>query len=151
MQTNEHVLTFRPPRIASGLFVAAATIHFLVPLSLHAPLPIAAVTSCAAGLFLVLRAWWLFRVAGTAICPTATTTTLITGDVYALTRNPMYLGITLVMLAPALYTGDGLLYAAAIAFLAIIDHHFCPYEERQLAGQYGQNWLAYEKRVRRWI
>ena len=118
---------------------------------MHAQWPIAALAAAAAGLLLELRAWWLFRVAGTAICPTAATTTLITHDVYALTRNPMYLGITLLMLAPALYTGDALLYAAAIAFLAIIDYHFCPYEERKLARQYGDQWLAYKRRVRRWL
>ena len=151
MHTNDHVLTFRPPRIALGLFVAAALIHFLAPLIVHAQWPVAAVISGATGMFLVLRAWWLFRITGTAICPTATTTTLITGDVYRLTRNPMYLGITLQMLAPALYTGDVLLYAAAIAFLAIIDYHFCPYEERKLAQQYGERWFEYAKRVRRWI
>lgn len=151
MQTNDRVLSFRPPRIALGLFITATGIHVLAPLTLHAPRPIVAATALATGLFLVLRAWWLFRVVGTAVCPTATTTTLITGDVYALTRNPMYLGITLQMLAPALHTGDALLYASAVAFFAIINHHFCPYEEHKLARHYGDEWLRYSMRVRRWI
>ena len=151
MHRNDHVLAFRPPRIALALFIAAVGVQFLAPLSLHSQWPVAAWVSVVLGSFLVLRGWWLFRVAGTAICPTEPSTTLITRDVYRFTRNPMYLGLTLVMLGPALYTGAPLLYVAAISFAAIINRHFCPYEEEKLARQFGRDWTEYAERVRRWI
>lgn len=145
------LLRLRPPRIAMGLTFIATAAQLLLPLALHAGLPIAGSALAVAGLALMIRAWWLFRQVGTAICPTERATTLVTGDVFALSRNPMYLGIVLMILAPGVGTGQLAYYFAAGACCLILDRVFCPYEERRLAELFGNTYTTYSRRVRRWV
>lgn len=126
-------------------------LHWLSPLMLHDGLPLPAVIVAAGGFAIMLRAWWLFRAAGTAICPTAPTSTLITNDVYGLSRHPMYLGITLMLAAVGLATGDVVLYVPAVLFWMIIERHFAPFEEEKLVQTWGDAYRGYRARVRRWI
>lgn len=151
MTEKLHVLRYRPPRIAMALTATGIVAHWMSPLTIHGGLPVPAGIAAAAGFAIMLRAWWLFRAAGTAICPTASTSTLITHDVYRLSRHPMYLGITLILASTGLLTGDAVLYVPAILFWMIIDHHFAPYEEGKLANTWGSAYLDYRARVRRWI
>jgi protein-S-isoprenylcysteine O-methyltransferase Ste14 len=135
------------------LLVVATALHFafigLVPTLPSAPA--LAVAAASLGLLIMLRAWWLFGKVQTAICPTARTTTLITEDVYRLTRNPMYLGIFLMLFGVAILTGGLFHHAAAFAFFTAIDHAFCPYEERKLRQEFPGEFDVYADRVRRWI
>ena len=147
------MLRYRPPRIAMLLLLLAAALQLLIPAAwASAPASLAGgILITALGFGSMLRAWWLFRRYQTAICPTAETTSLLTHDVYRLTRNPMYLGIVLMLLGLAIAAGWVLLYAAALAFFLIIDYVFCPYEETRLARKFGNTFNRYRKRVRRWL
>jgi len=141
---------YRPPRIAMTLVVVAALLQLLVPLDPLPSVPLAAALVGSLGFAIMLRAWWLFRIEGTAICPTARTTTLITRDVYALTRNPMYLGMVMMLSAIALLAGALTFYAAAISYFLLLNIVFCPYEEQKLRATFNE-YDAYASRVRRWI
>ena len=152
-QACPRMLNYRPPRIAMSLLLAATATQLAVPASWPS-LPSTATGGAilaTLGLGIMLRAWWLFRKSGTAICPTAATTALITGDIYRLTRNPMYLGIVLMLLGIGLGTGGPSYYAAALAFFLIIDYVFCPYEEQKLTETFSRKFTRYEKGVRRWL
>jgi protein-S-isoprenylcysteine O-methyltransferase Ste14 len=129
----------------------AGLLHVLRPVVLHQPLPVIATVVGTGGFLLMIRAWWLFRNAGTAVCPTARSTVLITSDVYRLTRNPMYLGITLMIAAPGMATGSLSFYLAAAAFAVVIDRLYCPHEEHKALGEFGHRYRAYKKSVRRWL
>ena len=150
MTLQEKLIRFRPPRIAMVLVAAAAVFHFIVPFTTLPSWRVTAVLTGAAGLAIMLRAWWLFKNAETPICPTGQATTLITRDIFATTRNPMYLGIVMMMLAIALYGGTAPFYAAALLNFLILHYVFCPYEERRLRGIFS-DYDAYSARVRRWI
>lgn len=149
------MLTYKPPRIALALLATAAALQLTTPTALAWPqLPVSLAGGAVVatiGFLIMLRAWWLFRVHETAICPTASTTALITNDVYRLTRNPMYLGIVLMLLGVALGSGGLFFYLAALAFFLIIDFVFCPYEEDKLAHAFGDQFDQYRDRVRRWL
>lgn len=148
-----HMLSYRPPRIAMSLLATAALLQFAIPASWPA-LPgslTGGLTIAAIGLLIMLRAWRVFRARGNAICPTAPTSLLITDDVFRLTRNPMYLGIVLMLLGMALGTGGLFFYLAALAFFLIIDFVFCPYEETKLGELFGERFDSYRSSVRRWL
>lgn len=147
------MLQYRPPRIAFALLAGAGTIHILMPAAVPAvnALPIAGALLGITGFLVMLRAWWLFRQCGTAICPTSKTTALITHDIFRLTRNPMYLGIVLMLLGIAIATGGILFYLAALAYFLIIDKVFCPYEEQKLARDFGASFASYCRQTRRWL
>ena len=147
------LLAYKPPRIAITLLALATLSQFALSAN-WAKLPslLAVGAACSAvGFGIMIRAWWLFRQHETAICPTATTTTFIVRDVYSLTRNPMYLGMILILTGIALLMGSWPFYVVAILYAVILDHVFCRYEERKLLAQYGSEYAHYTARVRRWI
>jgi len=147
------MLAYKPPRIAMSLLVLASLTQFLLPAS-ESTLPsllMAGAALFALGFGIMIRAWWLFQQHETAICPTATTTTFIVEDIYRLTRNPMYLGMVLMLTGIALLVGSWPYYVVAILYAVILDHVFCRFEERKLLAQYGREYADYAVRVRRWI
>ena len=147
------MITFRPPRIAMALLLVATVIHLAIPgswLQLKSQ-AIAGLATGILGVALMIRAWWLFRRYQTAICPTAETTSFITSDVYALSRNPMYLGMVLMLLGVALFSGGWPHYVVTVAFGLILNYVFCRFEEQDLLDQYGAQYSEYTTRVRRWL
>jgi protein-S-isoprenylcysteine O-methyltransferase Ste14 len=73
--------------------------------------------------------WRLFRLAHVAISPTAPTERLVTNGLYRVTRNPMYLGLVLMLAGAALGVGTVPFYASTIVYFLIVDRVFCRYEE----------------------
>ena len=133
--------------------LAAAALQLALP-SLWPRLPSLPASGLAIGVLgfvIMLRAWWLFRQRNTAICPAAKTTSLVTDDIYRLTRNPMYLGIVLMLLGVAVATGSAPCYVAGLLFFLIVDHAFCPFEEQKLEQAFGIEYLRYRHGVRRWL
>ena len=144
-------IEYRPPRIAMSFVLIALAANAFVPLPVHTSLPFAATLTGAIGFLLMLRAWWLFRLVNTAVCPTESATTLVTHGVFAITRNPMYLGIFLMLLGLAMATGSAPFYVAAAGYGVVMDRAFCPYEERKSAAEFGDEYLDYARKVRRWL
>lgn len=147
------LIAYRPPRIAQLMLLSAILLHWATPLrEIRLPaLPWPGLAIGSAGCLLVLRAWWLFRRADTAICPTAATSTLITGDVYRLSRNPMYLGMIAMLLGIALGMGTLPFFAATIAYFLVIDRVFIPYEEGKMLREFGDAYRLYLGQARRWL
>lgn len=140
----------RPPRIAMTLVAMAALLQIVMPLGKLPSVRLTAAVVGGLGFAIMLRAWWLFRIENAAICPTARTTTLNTRNVYALTRNPMYLGMVMMLGATALFAGALPFYVAAIVYFLLLNVVFCPYEEQKLRATFGE-YDDYAARVRRWI
>jgi protein-S-isoprenylcysteine O-methyltransferase Ste14 len=93
-----------------------------------------------------------FRLAGTQVMPTSKRNNrLVTTGFYALTRNPMYAGVTLFALGAAIWVGRPLMYFAPIIVFAIANWVFIPFEEEKMRRQYGAEFDEYARRVRRWI
>ncbi len=146
-----YLIDYKLPRIAMLMVILAALLNAALPLQLHTNLPLVAVLTAALGFAVMMRAWWLFKRVDTAICPTAVATSLVTQDVFSITRNPMYLGIFLMLLALAMVSGVAAYYGAAIAFILLMDRFFCVYEERKSQAEFGHEYVEYAKRVRRWL
>lgn len=92
-----------------------------------------------------------FKTWGTTVKPFETPTFLITNGVFALSRNPMYLGMTCILSGVSLMIGRLIPLLVPLIFAIIIDVRFIRVEEKKLAEQFGQNWLNYRTKVRRWI
>ena len=103
------------------------------------------------GLLLLLHAAGMFKAAETDLIPFGNVTTLVTGGVYRVSRNPMYLGMTLILFGVALTVGafPGLLVAPL--FMALIELRFIRPEEALLRAQFGADFEHYCKLVRRWL
>lgn len=135
------------------LFVGSATLAdwWLGPVPISKPHPGAGWAVGVIGFLLMFEGWRLFKRAHVAICPTAPTKRLVTDGLYRVTRNPMYLGLVLMLAGAAIGVGTVPFYAATIVYFLIVDRVFCRYEEAKLAARFGSHYTDYAQRVRRWL
>ena len=77
-------------------------------------------------------------------------TSLIVGGLYRFSRNPMYLGVYATLLASAIYTLNPVVILLA-AFVVAIHHKIVLAEEEHMQKMFGQEYLDYCHRVRRYI
>jgi protein-S-isoprenylcysteine O-methyltransferase Ste14 len=143
----------RPPRIAQA-FAAAALLAHAALWGLEAPFgraPVVGTIGIAAGLGWMVWAAWCFRRAGTTIRPTEVPTRFVDDGPFAYGRNPIYLGMVVVLLGFAVALGVPLLAAAAFGFAAVMQRVHIPHEEAALKRAFGGWYIDYAAQVRRWI
>jgi protein-S-isoprenylcysteine O-methyltransferase Ste14 len=76
---------------------------------------------------------------------------LVTGGILRWTRNPMYLGMAVMLLGWAAYLSNPLSLLGIPCFVAYLDRFQIAPEERALQARFGAEFLAYRERVRRWL
>lgn len=87
----------------------------------------------------------------TAVLPNQGATNLITHGPFAWSRNPIYLGNTLVMLGAGLWLSNVWFIAGAVMAVVPVRKLAIEREEAHLAARFGDAWTSYCQRVRRWI
>lgn len=78
-------------------------------------------------------------------------TSLVTGGLYRLTRNPMYLGMFLGLAGLVFYLANLAAIVGLPAFIAYMDRFQIEPEERKLTELFGDEYTAYLARTRRWL
>ena len=81
----------------------------------------------------------------------ATASTLVEAGVYRRTRNPMYVGVTLMLLGYAVYLGHLLAFVLVALFPIYIQRFQIVPEERALDRIFGDAYAVYKARVPRWF
>jgi protein-S-isoprenylcysteine O-methyltransferase Ste14 len=104
-----------------------------------------------AGAALGASGLWTFRRRGTTHHPHGEPRALVTTGPYRRTRNPMYVGVTTVLLGVLLWSGSAWFLLPPLGFVLWIDRLQIPYEERKLSRLFGDEYEAYRRRVRRWL
>jgi len=105
------------------------------------------------GVSVVLLAMFRFRRAGTTINPVEIerASSLVTSGIFQLTRNPMYLGLCIVLTGVAvLLSAPWALLGLAIFVLFISRFQIQP-EEGAMRTRFGNAYDEYCRRTRRWI
>jgi protein-S-isoprenylcysteine O-methyltransferase Ste14 len=144
-----------PPPLWSLIFLAAtyglSTLPALNTLPVWPTRPYGLILIGASLIFL-LAPMIQFWAAKTQLLPNSeTNNALVTNGVYAVTRNPMYLAMTLFALGGALWFGRPAMLLAPVLMFAVANWVFIPFEEAKMRRQFGDAFDAYCKRVRRWI
>jgi protein-S-isoprenylcysteine O-methyltransferase Ste14 len=142
-----------PPTYLLIAILLMLALHFLVPVVRFIPMPwnILGLVPLACGIALNLVADRAFQRAQTTVKPYEESAALVTTGVFTFTRNPMYLGYVLILLGVALVLRSLLPFAVIVVFALLIDRVFIRIEEQMLAERFGQQWLAYAQKVRRWV
>ncbi|MBV2134184.1 isoprenylcysteine carboxylmethyltransferase family protein [Pseudomonas sp. MAP12] len=106
-----------------------------------------------AGLGLMAAAAWTMLRARTTVNPLKPerATQLVTGGVFARSRNPIYLGDALILVALVLVFGNWLNFLLLPLFVGFIGRFQIAPEERALQRLFGDEYRAYCARVRRWL
>ena len=79
------------------------------------------------------------------------TTALVTAGMYRYSRNPMYLGLVLLTLAATMFFGTWLGIVIIVAFIFLLNFLQIIPEEEALLDIFGEEYVEYKKKVRRWI
>lgn len=79
------------------------------------------------------------------------TTVLVTDGMYRLTRNPMYLGLLLILIGWAIVLGKLSPFLLLPFFVLLINSQQIQHEERILEEKFGESYLDYKQRVCRWL
>lgn len=142
-----------PPVLFLVCLVVMIGLHWLLPVRviLRYPLNLVGLVPMLAGWGMGLTGVAVFRRQHTNIHPFRKADVLVTTGVYGLSRNPMYLCLSLVLFGTWLLLGAITPVAGALAFAVIIDRWYIPAEEQMLSEQFGEVYEDYRRRVRRWL
>ena len=147
-----------PPFLYGGAILVAIALQQVIPLSypmdeagLGQALHFAGWVLLLVGAGFDISAMVTMAKARANILPHRAATALVDSGPFAISRNPIYLGNTTMMVGAGLAFGNlwlivtGLIAAVLVLKLAI------EREERHLEALFGPAWIAYRARVRRWI
>ena len=145
-----------PPIVFGSAALIAALLTWLTPLPVpqgmgYLALRLLGGFALAAGIALIVAAGGQFRKAGTGIVPTKPTTAIVGAGIYATTRNPMYLGMALILLGLGFATASPWFFIADIFAIPAVTKLAIEREEAYLERKFGGEYLAYKARVRRWL
>jgi protein-S-isoprenylcysteine O-methyltransferase Ste14 len=152
-----HTLELRIPPPVVALLTAGA----MWGVSLAAPLMsmperlrmLAGIAIALAGVATAISGVVAFRRAKTTVNPLRpeTSSSLVTFGIYRFTRNPMYAGLTLVLLGWAVYLASVWALPGPVVFVLYMTRFQVVPEERVLMGLFGATYSEYQAKVRRWI
>jgi len=112
-----------------------------------------------AGIFLFFIGWCLvlyciyrFAVEGHGILsPADPTKNLVVKGIYQYSRNPMYIGVVLALIGEVVFTMSSTLLIYTGIVFTMFNLFIILIEEPRLRKDFGEEYLAYGKRVRRWL
>jgi protein-S-isoprenylcysteine O-methyltransferase Ste14 len=137
--------------VGSAMWLAARVfphLSFEFPLRLFS-----AALTLVSGLLIALAGVFEFRAAKTTVDPTKpeASSTVVQRGVYRHSRNPMYLGFLLVLVAWSIYLANIAAPFFIVAFVLYMNKYQIAPEERWLREKFGADYSSYTRRVRRWL
>jgi protein-S-isoprenylcysteine O-methyltransferase Ste14 len=145
---------FPPPLYYVIPLVLSVATELLFPAQqLIPPLAAAMIGACliALGVAFASSALVTMRRAGTSPVPLTPTAALVTDGPYRFTRNPMYLALTLGYVGVAIWMQAVWAFVYLPIILLAIRRVVIDREERYLTEKFGETYVSYCRRVRRWI
>ncbi len=142
-----------PPLIYAGALAIGLLVHRFLPVKCFPGAGarlLGRVCTAISGV-LALSALLEMRRAGTHIDPTQPATALVTQGPFRLTRNPLYLSLTLLYVGIALKVNSLWPIVSLPGALIVIRYGVINREERYLERKFGEQYLSYKAKVRRWI
>lgn len=152
-----HVLELKVPPLALGLLMAALmwlatwavpTFGFELPARTLFSVSVAVAGAVIGGL-----GFASFLRAKTTVNPMKpdSSSSLVVSGIYRFTRNPMYLAFLLGLLGWAIFLSNALAFFLLPAFIVYMNRFQIEPEEQALARLFGEQFVAYKSRVRRWL
>jgi protein-S-isoprenylcysteine O-methyltransferase Ste14 len=142
-----------PPLLTLGTLLFAEAIHFLWPLRLGAP-PWLRISGALLVLGAVVLAVWGRRTmmrAGTNVNPYKPTLSIVTNGPFQFTRNPLYLSNVVAYLGFTVILNTFWPLLLLVPMVLVFDFGIIQREERYLESKFGDAYIAYRSRVRRWF
>ncbi|MGB5439612.1 MAG: isoprenylcysteine carboxylmethyltransferase family protein [Gammaproteobacteria bacterium] len=142
-----------PPVIYAGSILSGMAIDNYWPQSMPFGIHGYLYASIIIAFALLIAGFSIFKFyqARTDVRPDKPDSALIRSGPYRLTRNPLYIVLTLVQITIAVWLNNAWILALAIVSVFVITQYAIKREERYLEKIFGQDYLDYKQRVRRWL
>jgi len=143
-----------PPPIVFGVFLLGGVLVGRVFRYQLMPRPVAVAIGgvlTLLGVMLFLWAALSFRRAATPMVPYMPTSAIIDTGPFALTRNPVYVAMTILYIGITLIINTIWPLLLLPFVLALMQRGVIEREERYLERKFGDEYLTYKSRVRRWL
>ncbi|EAR11294.1 methyltransferase family protein [Reinekea blandensis] len=150
-------LELKVPPLALFFGIAAAMLALTWPAALNAPphplLLILSVLTAMPGVLVLGLSVHSFIKARTTVMPTnpAAASQLVNRGIYRFSRNPMYLGMALLLISEAAFLNSVLGLMMTLGFTLWITRFQIQPEERVLQQRFGEPFDDYCQRTRRWL
>ncbi len=152
MPTEFHPPKVLPPHYFVLAILAIVLVGWVAPGDLYGTgISLIGLLPVAAGISLALRASRQFKQADTNIIPLSKSTALVTDGAFQVSRNPMYTGMLLTLAGIAWMTASVWPWLIVLLFFTLIRQLFVLREEDLMAETFGDDYLGYKERVRRWV
>jgi protein-S-isoprenylcysteine O-methyltransferase Ste14 len=142
-----------PPTLVWILLLAMVLLRLFWPVQIlwRMPVTLLGILPLGAGLAVTLAAWNLFRRQATNINTFGQPNRLITSGIYHFSRNPMYLGMALILAGAWILLGGLSPALGVLAFIGITDRWYIAFEEKAMHRRFGPQYEIYKGETRRWI
>lgn len=142
-----------PANYLMGTILAMAVVDGLAP-AVHFidwPWNLAGLIPLTIGASLISSSMFVLSREGTSAEPFQVPNALVTSGPFRFSRNPMYLGASLVLLGIALFFGSGTPFLFVPLYMTVIQLRVIAPEEKTMALNFGEGYAAYRADVRRWL
>jgi protein-S-isoprenylcysteine O-methyltransferase Ste14 len=148
-------LKIPPPLVALLVaFAMWASAHLLPAVRVTSQLHFVIAGACAAfGVTVALLGVSAFRQAKTTVNPVTPekASSVVTTGIFSFTRNPMYVGLTTVLVGWAVWLAVPWVFLGPVALVLYLTRFQIIPEERVMSSKFGREYDEYRKRVRRWL
>jgi len=143
----------QPPAYFLVALLLMAVLHLLLPLYAMTSFPwnLVGFVPIGVGTNLNILADRSFKVHNTTVKAFQRSSALVTDTVFKFSRNPMYLGMVLILVGIAVLMGSVAPWIIVLLFILLLDRIFIRPEEVMLDEIFGSPYQVYRNRVRRWI
>jgi protein-S-isoprenylcysteine O-methyltransferase Ste14 len=147
-----------PPFLFVAAFLVGVALHrWAMPLSIlptgvgRGVLVLGGWAAIAAGLLLAMWGRVTFLKARTSVMPTRPASSLVRHGPYRFSRNPMYVGLTILYVGLSVRTNMAWPLLALLPALVVLRAFVVRREERYLTSAFGPEYQTYCRQVRRWL
>ena len=142
-----------PPRLVLILCALMVALGIYYPVMRIIPFPwsLAGIFLMISGVATAYAIAMRFRQAGSEINTFKTPRNLQTDGLFASSRNPIYLGMLTFLVGLAILLQAATVWVGPVIFFIVANSWYIPVEERNAAEAFGEAYLEYKKKVRRWF
>jgi protein-S-isoprenylcysteine O-methyltransferase Ste14 len=140
-----------PPIIFIFSFLVSLILFFFTPIYKFESIYILSLIFIVIGIFLAVYSSYTIIINKTTINPNETPSILIKNGPFKISRNPIYLSMLIILFGLDFYFFAIISFINIIIFFLIINFFIIPKEEKNIEKKFGDTYIEYKRKVRRWI
>ena len=144
---------FTPDIYLFAFLIISTILHFTFPIAkvIFVPYSYVGWLFIAAGAVFGIWPDFIFKREKTTVQPHEKPTKLVISGPFRVSRHPIYLGFALILFGVSVIHGTMISFPFPFLFALVMERKFIPMEEKNLEETFGQEYLDYKRRVRKWL